>query len=178
MNPDYIETNHKYKLGYLVMMESSIKAIAAFSASLLADKYIEEVGSTLGEMTFKAITSLRQRTKKELEEDTRTRSVLNQLEASNYEEASNQTLEIIADTLEEKIKTNPDFAREAQESQKIFEQELQSNSSADVQEYLRQVKRLANKIEYLQKDIDDVKKEININVGRGDYLGQDRAILS
>ncbi len=103
---------------------------------------------------------------------------MNQLEASNNEDPSNQTLEIIAETLEEKIKTNPDFAREAEESQKIFEKELQSNSSPDIQEYLRQVKRLANKIEYLQKDIDDVKKEIKINVDRGDYLGQDRGILS
>nr|WP_293109773.1 hypothetical protein [Okeania sp. SIO2F4] len=41
-----------------------------------------------------------QRTKRELEEDSRTQSVLNQLEVSNDEEPSNQSLEIIAETLE------------------------------------------------------------------------------
>ncbi|NEQ38598.1 MAG: hypothetical protein F6K40_20940 [Okeania sp. SIO3I5] len=116
--------------------------------------------------------------KKELEEDTRTHSILIELEASNYEDPSTQTLEVIAETLEEKIETNPDFAREVQEVQNIFEKELESNSSPDVQEYVREVKRLANKIKHLQKDVDDVKKEIKINVDRGDYLGQYRAILS
>ncbi len=53
---------------------------------------------------------MREITKKELEEDTINRSVLNQLPVSNDEEPSNQTLEVIAETLEEKIETDPDFA--------------------------------------------------------------------
>jgi len=159
-------------------MDFIIAALLTSIGTKYIEKFGEKFGERLGDIKFQEVNSFLQRTKRELEEDSRTQSVLNQLEVSNDEEPSNQSLEIIAETLEEKIKTNPDFAREAQEVQNIFEKELKSNSSPDVQKYVREVKRLANKIKHLQKDIDDVKKEIKINVDQGDYLGQDRAILS
>ncbi|MDJ0516097.1 MAG: hypothetical protein QNJ74_07460 [Trichodesmium sp. MO_231.B1] len=90
-------------------MEPITITIAAIAA-LRGSKVFEKAYSEEDETTLKAITSLREITKKELEEDTINRSVLNQLPVSNDEEPSNQTLEVIAETLEEKIETDPDFA--------------------------------------------------------------------
>ncbi|NEO56853.1 MAG: hypothetical protein F6K54_29530 [Okeania sp. SIO3B5] len=104
--------------------------------------------------------------------------VWNKLETSNGEEPPTQTLKIIADILQGKINTEPDFVREVEEVQKIFETELQSSSSTDFQEYVRQIQRLTNKIKVLQKDVDDIKQEIKENVSKGDYLGKDPGILS
>ena len=96
-----------------------VSIIAPLLASI-GTKYIEKFGERAGKIKFQEVNSFLQRTKRELEEDSRTQSVLNQLELSNDEELSNQSLEIIAETLEEKIKTNPDFAREAQEVKNIY----------------------------------------------------------
>ncbi|MGD1700048.1 hypothetical protein [Dapis sp. BLCC M229] len=155
-----------------------MEPISIMLAAMIASKSLEKVSEGIGEIAWERLDSFWQIMKKKLEEDSRTQPVLNQLETTNDEDPPNQTLEVIAETVEEKIERDPDFAREAQEVKNIFEKELESNSSPDVQEYVREVKRLANKIEYLQKDIDQVKKEITINVDRGDYLGQDRGILS
>ena len=156
-------------------METSV---VPFLLSVLVNSFTEEAGSKIAQTTLQKIASLRQKTKEELEEDFQTRLVLNQLEASNGEESPTQTLKIIADTLQIKIKTEPDFAREAEEVQHLFETELKSNYSTDFQEYVRQIQRLTNKIKALQKDVDDVKQKIKENVSRGDYLGKDPGILS
>ncbi|NES67288.1 MAG: hypothetical protein F6K24_19625 [Okeania sp. SIO2D1] len=156
-------------------METSV---VAFLLSVLVNRFAEEASSKISKTTFQKIASLRQKTQEELEEDFQTRLVWNKLETSNGEEPPIQTLEIIADTLQGKINTEPDFAREAEEVQHLFETELQSNYSTDFQEYVRQIQRLTNKIKVLQKDVDDIQQEIKENVGRGDYLGKDPGILS
>jgi len=152
--------------------------LSAILTSLLIAKVTEDVASKIGNDTFSLLLSLREKIRKELEDDERTSLALNQLEKNGSENLTTQDIEIIAETLQEKIEKDPEFAKEAQESQKILTRELEAENPEIAQEYLRRIEKLVARIKRLQKDVDSIKQHININVDRGDYLGKDPVILS
>lgn len=155
-----------------------IAPLSAFLTSLLVTKISEEVAFKAGEEMASVWTSLKGKLKRELEQDTKTRLALNQIEESSSDNWSDQNLEIIVKALQEKIIENPEFAKEAQESQKILEEKLETERSEPAHEYLSRVEKLTARIKNLQEDIDTIKQRIDVNIGRGDYLGKDPFILS
>lgn len=152
--------------------------LSAILTSFLITKVTEDVASKIGSDTVSLLLSLRGKIRKELEDDERVNLALNQIEENGSENLTNQDIEIIAETLQEKIEKDPEFAKEAQESQKILTRELKAENPEIDQEYLKKIEKLIVKIKRLQEDVDTIRQHININVDRGDYLGKDPVILS
>ncbi|CCH95027.1 membrane hypothetical protein [Microcystis aeruginosa PCC 9432] len=155
--------------------------LAAFLTSLVITKITEETASKIGGDVASSWISLRGKVRKELEENERASLVLNQIDKNSSEDLSTQNLEIIAETLQEKIVKDPEFAKEAEESRQILTRELETEHPEIAQEYLRRIEKLTARIKGLQEDIDigTIKQQsINVNVHRGDYLGKDPVILS
>jgi hypothetical protein len=155
-----------------------IAHLSALLTSLLITKVTEDVASKIGSETVSLLLSLRSKIRKELENDERASLALHQIEENGSENLTTQDIEIIAETLQEKIEQDPKFAKEAQESQEILARELEAENPEIAQEYLRRIEKLVVRIRRLQEDVDSIKQHININLDRGDYLGKDAAILS
>jgi len=152
--------------------------LTAFLVSNLASKAFEGSNSkVLSETTTKQLDALRDLLIKKIEKDRKAKTALLQIEKSG--EPSSQSLEIINETLEEKISEDPDFAEKAQESQGIIIENLESENSEFAQEYITRIQALSEQINQLQDNIiNAVKQQININIEQGDYLGKDSVLLS
>ena len=152
--------------------------LTAFLVSNLASKAFEGSNSkVLSETTTKQLDALRNLLIKKIEKDRKAKTALLQIEKSG--EPSSQSLEIINETLEEKISEDPDFAEKAQESQGIIIENLESENSEFAQEYITRIQALSEQINQLQDNIiNAVKQQININIEQGDYLGKDSVLLS
>ena len=152
--------------------------LSAILTSFLITKFTEDVASKIGSDTVSRLLSLRGTIRKELKDNVIVNLALNQIEENGLENLTTQDLEIIAETLQEKIEKDPEFAKEAQESQKILTRELEAENPEIAQEYLKSIANLTFRIRRLQEDVDHIRQHININVDRGDYLGKDPVILS
>jgi len=152
--------------------------LTAFLVSNLASKAFEGSNSkVLSETTTRQLDALRDLLIKKIEKDRKAKTALLQIEKSG--EPSSQSLEIINETLEEKISEDPDFAEKAQESQGIIIENLESENSEFAQEYITRIQALSEQINQLQDNIiNAVKQQININIEQGDYLGKDSVLLS
>lgn len=155
-----------------------IAHLSAVLTSLLITKVTEDVASKIGSDTISSFLSLREKIRKKLESDERASLALNQIEENGSENLTTQNIEIIAETLQEKIEKDPEFAKDAQESQKNLTRELEAKNPEIAQEYLKRIEKLVIRIKGLQEDVDNIKQHISVNVDRGDYVGKDPVILS
>jgi hypothetical protein len=144
----------------------------------LFKKALEKSSLKVAETTSTAVNSVSQRVEYEFKDDPKTLFILSQIKDRNSERVAREDLKIIYNALKKKFERDPVFLKDIQDKLKTLEEQLYLENADIAKEYHNQLRSISDSVKYLQEDIDGVKKQIFVNVNRGDYVGKDAAILS
>ncbi|WP_445637317.1 hypothetical protein NSTC745_02406 [Nostoc sp. DSM 114161] len=152
-------------------------------ASILAAKAMENIGVKLSESTIEALNSLVETTFKKLKEkkNTQTRALIASVEQGNPKDLPEQSLEIIAESIEEEMNENPEFAKEFQEKTKHLLEQISAEDPDIAEEIHIKTKDLLNRLQKFQEDLNDIRNKIDnisANIPSADFVGRDDTLFS
>ncbi|MFN6470615.1 MAG: hypothetical protein RMY36_013210 [Nostoc sp. SerVER01] len=152
-------------------------------ASIIATKAVENIGGKLSESTIEALNSLVQTTFKKLKEkkNTQTRAVIASVEQGNPKVLPEKSLEIIAESIEEEMNENPEFAKEFEEKTKHLLEQISAEDPDLAEEINIKTKDLLNRLQRFQEDLNDIRNKIDnisANIPSADFVGRDDTLFS
>lgn len=147
--------------------------------SILLTKAIEGIAFRLGESTFSELASLRQKIVNSLKEkgDIKTKEALALVETSDSENLPEESLEIIAESLQQQLNKSPEFAKQIKEETKIIWEKLNKEEPdffKKIQPLINEVNSIKRSVSYVQEQL----KNISVNVKNADYIGRDNLLFA
>ncbi|MEM6255274.1 MAG: hypothetical protein AAF821_20355 [Cyanobacteria bacterium P01_D01_bin.156] len=149
------------------------------AVTILTSTIFEKAGSNVGK---KLVDYLKQQLNESATENQKAHTALDILESGGDRNASNQTIEVIAEAVQDKIDKDPEFENNIREELKTLIQELRKDNPQLAKQIESQTKSLETQIVKIDQDVEDIRKKIEnlirINVAEGDFVGKDPYVLS